>query len=85
MTNDPSNAGHSNPIYDDPREGVLPNPGLKLVLSRTPLVVIDPQIDFLSPDGVAWGVVGNSVTETEVVGHLGQLFEAAKKVGLIIN
>jgi biuret amidohydrolase len=27
----------------------------------TALVVIDPQNDFLSPDGVTWGLVGNSV------------------------
>ncbi|MGV8920937.1 MAG: cysteine hydrolase family protein [Pseudomonas sp.] len=84
MNNDSRNPGRSNPIYDDPKEGVLPDPGLKLDLSRTALVIIDPQIDFLSPDGVAWGVVGNSVTETGVVGHLGQLFEAAKKAGITV-
>jgi hypothetical protein len=28
---------------------------MKLDLPRTALVITDPQIDFLSPDGVTWG------------------------------
>jgi len=28
----------------------------------TALVIIDPQNDFLSPDGATWGPVGDSVT-----------------------
>jgi len=38
------------------------------------LVITDPQIDFLSPDGVTWGVVGKSVTANRTVEHLEQLF-----------
>ncbi|MDD9908164.1 MAG: cysteine hydrolase [Ahrensia sp.] len=45
---------------------------------RTALVVVDPQIDFLDPKGVAWGVVGESVTEQDVVKNLERLFIAAK-------
>lgn len=70
--------------YADPAEPALPDPGMKLDLSRTALVVIDPQIDFLSPEGVTWPLVGDSVTENGVVGHLGQLFEAAKKAGITV-
>lgn len=71
-------------IYRDPENAVLPDVGLKLDLSRTALVVIDPQVNFLSPNGVTWALVGNSVTENGVVGHLGQLFEAAKNAGITV-
>ncbi len=48
----------------------------------TALVITDPQNDFLSPDGVAWGVVGESVTENNTVKHIEALFKAAKENGL---
>ena len=34
---------------------------------RTALVITHPQNDFLSPEGVTWGVVGESVTENNTV------------------
>ena len=46
---------------------------------RAALVVSDPQVDFLSPDGVTWGVVGESVTEHNTVENIGKLFAAAKQ------
>lgn len=51
-----------------------------MVINRqdTALVVTDPQNDFLSPDGVTWGVVGESVTENNTVEHIGALFKAAE-------
>ncbi|MEZ6165171.1 MAG: hypothetical protein R3B67_12135 [Phycisphaerales bacterium] len=42
------------------------------------MLVIDPQNDFLSPDGVTWGVVGESVTENGGGQH--RLFQVAKDV-----
>lgn len=48
---------------------------------NTALVITDPQNDFLSPDGVAWGVVGESVTENDTVANLDALFAAAKSQG----
>jgi nicotinamidase-related amidase len=45
----------------------------------TALVITDPQNDFLSPDGVTWGVVGESVTENKTVEHIEHLLEAAKE------
>lgn len=60
----------------------LPNPGFTIDPSTTALVVIDPQNDFLSPQGVAWGVVGQSVTENRTVENLGHLFAGAKDVGM---
>ena len=59
--------------YDD----ILPNPGLTVEKGRTAVVVTDPQRDFLSEDGVVWGVVGESVEENGTVEHLQQLMSAA--------
>jgi len=56
----------------------LPNPGMQIDLERTALVVTDPQNDFLSPNGVAWGVVGKSVTENNTVENIKTLFKSAK-------
>ena len=56
----------------------LPDPGMDIVPGRTALLITDPQNDFLSPDGVAWGVVGESVTENNTVENIEALFEAAK-------
>lgn len=46
-------------------------------LANTALVITDPQNDFLSPDGVTWGLVGQSVTDNKTVEHIGMLFKAA--------
>jgi nicotinamidase-related amidase len=70
--------------YADPAEPALPASDMSLDLSRTALVVTDPQIDFLSPDGVTWGVVGESVTEHGTVANIGRLFAAAKSKGLTV-
>ena len=56
----------------------LPDPGLEIDRKRTAIVITDPQNDFLSPDGVAWGVVGESVTENNTVENIGQVLKAAK-------
>lgn len=66
--------------YADPEKPGLPHIDMEIVPGRTALVVVDPQIDFLSPEGVAWGVVGESVTEQKVVDNLENLFIAAKSV-----
>lgn len=60
----------------------LPNPGMTIDPSRTALVITDPQNDFLSPDGVTWGVVGESVTENNTVNNIETLFETGKSAGL---
>jgi nicotinamidase-related amidase len=56
----------------------LPDPGMTIVEGRTALLITDPQNDFLSPDGVAWGVVGKSVTENNTVENIDTLFATAK-------
>ncbi len=60
----------------------LPNSGMTIDTSRTALVITDPQNDFLSPDGVTWGVVGESVTENNTVDNIEVLFKTAKAAGL---
>ncbi len=49
---------------------------------NTALVITDPQNDFLSPSGVTWGLVGESVTENRTVEHLIELLKAAKGAGM---
>lgn len=56
----------------------LPDPGFEIVQGRTALLVTDPQNDFLSPDGVTWGVVGKNIEANGTVEHIDQLFAAAK-------
>ena len=57
----------------------LPDPGMKIDPIRTALVVTDPQNDFLSTKGVAWGLVGESATENNTVNNIEALFKAAKE------
>lgn len=60
----------------------LPIPGFEFTHNDTALVVIDPQNDFLSSEGVAWGVVGQSITENKTVGNIESLFRTAKEASL---
>jgi nicotinamidase-related amidase len=70
--------------YAPPAKPALPPSNMVLDLKRTALVITDPQIDFLSPDGVTWGVVGASVTEHNTVANIGRLFEAAKQIDMTV-
>ncbi|MBA8907533.1 cysteine hydrolase family protein [Aminobacter ciceronei] len=79
-----ANAQSTNDAYAPPAEPALPASNMVLRKGEVALVVTDPQIDFLSPDGVTWGVVGESVTEHGVVGNIGRLFSVAKDKGLTV-
>jgi nicotinamidase-related amidase len=57
---------------------------MKIEVERTAMVIIDPQNDFLSPEGVTWGVVGESVTENNTVENIDRLFRTAKESGLTV-
>ena len=63
-------------------DDVLPNPGFEIDPRITALVVTDPQHDFLSADGVAWDLVGPSVTANDTVAHLEALLRAAQEAGI---
>lgn len=52
---------------------------MKIDFQNTALVIVDPQNDFLSPDGVTWGMVGKNVTENNTVENIESLFKAAKE------
>ncbi len=65
-----------------PASGQLPDPGMRITPGNTALLITDPQNDFLSPDGVAWGVVGESVTENDTVAHIETLLRTAKETGM---
>jgi nicotinamidase-related amidase len=79
-----SNASAAENPYAPPAKAALPPSDMKLNPKRAALVVSDPQIDFLSPKGVTWGVVGNSVTQHNTVANLGRLFKAAKAADITV-
>jgi nicotinamidase-related amidase len=70
--------------YAWPEDSALPPSDMTLDLKRTAFVVTDPQIDFLSPDGVSWSLVGNNVKELDTVKNLDRLFAGAKKAGIMV-
>ena len=59
----------------------LPDPGF-VIDETTAIVITDPQNDFLSPAGVAWGVVGESVTKNGTVENLETIFQLAAQNGI---
>ena len=61
-----------------PASAELPDPGMAISQGNTALVITDPQNDFLSPEGVTWGVVGESVKKNNTVENLESLLKAAK-------
>lgn len=77
-----SAAAQTPSAYADPPNPALPRSTMELVRGRTALVVVDPQNDFLTEGGVAWGVVGESVREHNVVANLERLFRAAKAANI---
>ena len=67
-----------------PENPALPISGFGLDLEHAALVITDPQIDFLSPEGVSWPVFGASIRDNNTVTHIGELFDAAKLAGLTV-
>ncbi len=59
----------------------LPEPGF-MIDESTAIVITDPQNDFLSPSGVAWGAVGESVQTNNTVANLETLFKVADQSGV---
>jgi nicotinamidase-related amidase len=71
-------------IYDEPQNPGLPDSGFVLDHQHAALVITDPQIDFLSPDGVSWPVFGASIRENDTVTHIGELIDAAKRADITV-
>ena len=57
----------------------LPDPGVDLKKGSVGIVITDPQIDFLSPDGVTWDLVGKSVKENNTVENIERLMKVSKE------
>lgn len=70
--------------YADTANPALPKIEMTLDPNRTALVVIDPQVDVMSPSGRAWAAVGESVTENNLVPNLVELFTAARTAGIAV-
>jgi nicotinamidase-related amidase len=70
--------------YAEPENPALPPSGFALDRERAALVITDPQIDFLSPDGVSWQVFGDSISENGTVAHIGELLTAAKRAEITV-
>ncbi len=73
--------------YADPKNPVLSKKEMIIDPRRAALVVIDPQVDFMSPKSPAWPAVGESVTEQKTVPNLVKLFAASKaaKIPVVIS
>jgi nicotinamidase-related amidase len=70
--------------YAEPANPALPPSGFVLDRAHAALVITDPQVDFLSPEGVSWSVFGESIRENHTVAHIGELFAAAKLAGVTV-
>ncbi|MBA7731344.1 cysteine hydrolase [Citrobacter freundii] len=66
-------------IYSEPEAYGLPHKGITLNSKTAALVVVDPQVDFLSPQGIGWEVFKDSITENKTVENLEALFKLAKE------
>lgn len=71
-----------NPLYVDSDKMILPKTQMKLKKDSVGLVVVNPQIDFLSPNGVGWSLYGASIKENNTVENISMLFRVAKALGL---
>ena len=56
----------------------------KLDVPRTALVITDPQIDFLSPQGATWSVVGQSVESNNTVQNIERLLHGARQANMVV-
>lgn len=61
----------------------LPWPDMSIDLTRTALVLVDPQKGFLDPDGSLWPAVAGAVRTNNVVEHLEWLLETARMTGML--
>ena len=71
-------------IYAEPQNPALPTSGFALDPEHAALVITDPQVDFLSPEGASWPVFGDSIRDNNTVAHIGELLDAAKLAGITV-
>ena len=61
----------------------LPDPGFELD-DKTAVVITDQEVDFLSPNSVTWGIVGQSVEANNTVENLDLLFRFAQENDILV-
>lgn len=76
------NETHESPVLAGAIDLGIPRPGMRVEAGKTAIVITDPQNDFLSPAGVAWGVVGESVTQNKTVENIDKLFAVGKELNV---
>lgn len=64
------------------QQAFLPRGKLDIDLKHTAVFITDPQNDFISEGGAAWGLVGEEVVRNKVVEHQAELRRVAKAVGI---
>lgn len=67
-----------NPEYVDKDKMFLPKTPMKIQRESVGLVVVNPQIDFLSPKGVGWNIYGASIKENNTTENISLLMRIAK-------
>jgi nicotinamidase-related amidase len=55
-----------------------------LDVSHAALVLTDPQVDFLSPRGLTWTLVGDSVQRNHTVENIERLLQAARRADMVV-
>ena len=60
----------------------FPWPGMTLDRATLAVVCTDPQVDFLSEKGVAWGVIKKTAGENNTVENIERVFKATKDANL---
>lgn len=70
------------PEYADSDKMMLPKTQMKLQQGAVGLVVVNPQIDFLSPQGVGWSIYGANIKENNTIENIGMLLRVAKALAL---
>jgi hypothetical protein len=63
--------------YGGPKPFASAETGFRLNVPRAALVITDPQVDFLSPSGAAWGAVGRSAATAAAMLPGGDGYHAA--------
>ncbi len=71
-----------NPLYVDNEKMLLPKTQMKLQKDSVGLVVVNPQIDFLSPKGIGWSIYGASIKENNTTENISMLFRVAEALRL---
>src|SRR5262249_19735794 len=58
------------------------SPGMTVNVRGTALVITDLQNDFLSPGGIAWGMIAESLAENNTIENIESLLRVAQRRGL---